>query len=191
MKTHSYVHLLAMVIAGALVSCANQPGLAKVPVSKSQRPDPSPGSPASQLFQEVNAYRRSHGVKELQRHAGLDRLAQQHCEYLRLHRGSFSIDGKNVSHIGFEGRALAARELYHMENISENIASASHAGGKPATAVFGLWLNSKDHHKNLLDSWTHSGVAVVTDSDGTVFSTQIFATVSKMQRMTHARFTGY
>ena len=41
-----------------------------------------------------------------------------------------------------------------------------------------LWKDSKDHHKNMLDDWTHTGIGVVVDSDGMVFATQIFSTVS-------------
>jgi len=191
MKTLPYPHLLAMVLAGALGSCANQSALVKVPVSTSPQHDTASSSHASQVFQAVNSLRRSKGLKEFQRHAGLDRLAQQHCEYLRQHRGKFSIYGKNVSHIGFEGRALVARERYHMENISENVAAARHAGTNPAAAVVGLWKGSKDHHKSMLDAWTHTGVGVVVDADGTVFADQLFATVSQMQRTTRARFMGF
>lgn len=188
MKTHLYPHLLSIACAGAFVSCASNPALTKVPVSVSSQSDTSH---AAQVFQAVNAYRRSQGTKELQRHAGLDNLAQKHCEYLRQHRGSFSIYGKNVSHVGFDGRALVARERFRMENISENVASSYHAKGSPAAAVTGLWKGSSDHHKNMVNDWTHTGVGVVVDADGTVFATQLFSTVSYMQRTTHARFTGF
>jgi hypothetical protein len=33
----------------------------------------------------------------------------------------------------------------------------------------------------MLDDWTHSGIGVVVDSDGTVFATQLFATRSYSQ----------
>ena len=177
-----------MTCAGFLASCTNPSTLTTMPVSAAS---PSDASHASQVFQAVNAFRRSQRARELQRHAGLDRLAQQHCEYLRQHRGTFSIHGKNVSHIGFEGRTLVARERYHMENISENVAAAQQAKGNPASAVLGLWKVSGDHHKNMLDNWTHTGIGVVVDADGTVFADQLFATVTRMQRTTHVRFTGF
>jgi uncharacterized protein YkwD len=157
-------------------------------VSASSRPD---SSVSGRLYQEVNAYRRSRGAAELQRHAGLDRLAQDHCEYLRKHRGTFSVNGKNVSHIGFEGRTLFAREHFQMYNISENVAAANHPGSSPTTAVIGLWKGSKDHHKNMLDDWTHTGVGVVVDSDGMTFATQLFSTVSMSQMTTRERFNRF
>ncbi len=190
MKTHSYFHGLALLCAGLLVSCANPRALTKVSVSTSLQTAPASSS-ASQVFESVNAYRRSQGAKNLERHAGLDRLAQQHCEYLRQNRGTFSLNGKNVSHMGFEGRALVARERYQMQNISENVAAASHARANPGAAITSLWRGSKDHHKNMLDTWTHSGVGVVVDSDGMVFASQLFATVSYSQRALRERFTRF
>ena len=188
MKTKPYISLLALAGAAFLVSCANPAPRVKVPVSATLRSD---GSPAGQVYEAVNAYRRSLGIQELQRHPGLDRLAQKHCEYLRQNRGTFSLKGKNVSHIGFEGRALFARELYRMHNISENVASATGARTHPATAVTALWKGSSDHHKNMTDTWTHTGVGVVVDADGTVFADQLFATVNLSPRVMHDRLTGF
>jgi uncharacterized protein YkwD len=190
MKTQPVTRFLAVVCAGALASCASPPPPTptKLPVSATNRPDTSL---AGRLFQEVNAYRRSQGAGELQRHAGLDRLAQDHCEYLRKHRGTFKLHGKNVSHIGFEGRTLIAREHFRMENISENVAAANHPGSNPTTVILNLWKNSRDHHKNMTDGWTHSGIGVVVDSDGMTFATQLFSTVSMSQMSNRERFTRF
>lgn len=188
MKTCLFIQLLAMVGVGGLASCAEPPKPIKVPVVANLQPNTSP---SGQVFQAVNAYRRSQGAAELQRHPGLDRLAQQHCEYLRQHRGTFVLNGKNVSHIGFEGRALYAREVYHMENISENVASANHTGTNPAPVLLTLWKNSKDHQKTMVDAWTHSGIGVVVDADGMVFADQLFATVSSSQVAARNRFNRF
>ncbi len=188
MKTYPYLKMIAVACVGALASCATTPKTQKMSVSTSLRPD---SSLTEQVFREVNSYRRSHGASELQRHAGLDRLAQQHCEYLRHHRGEFGLYGKNVSHYGFEGRALMAREAYHMENISENVASANHAGSKPAPTLVKLWSESKNHDYNMRSAWTCTGVGAVVDSDGTVFSTQLFATVNNSQMTMRERFNHF
>lgn len=190
MKTHLSLKVTAVVavVVVALSSCAPQPQPTKLHVSASIRPD---SSLSGQVFQGVNAYRSQHGASALQRHAGLDRLAQEHCEYLRQHRGTFKLHGKNVSHFGFEGRALAARERYQMQNVSENVAAANHPGKSPAPVVVNLWAGSKDHESNMRQSWTHTGVATVTDSDGMVFATQLFATVSNSQLATRERFNRF
>jgi uncharacterized protein YkwD len=143
------------------------------------------------VFDAVNSYRSQRGASALQRHAGLDRLAQNHCEYLREHRGTFKLHGKNVSHFGFDGRALAARERYQMQNVSENVAAAHSPGKSPAPVIVKLWEGSKDHESNMRDSWSQTGVGVVVDKDGMVFVTQLFATVSNSQLATRERFNRF
>lgn len=188
MKTSTYTSLLAIASAIALASCANTPQSTRLPVSATVSPQKSP---SGSLFNEVNAYRRSQGKPELQRHSGLDRLAQEHCEYLRRNRGSFKLNGQNVSHFGFEGRALVARERYQMENVSENVAAANSPGAATNSTMVSLWKSSRDHHKNMLDSWTHSGMGVVVDSDGMVFATQLFSTVTMSQMSVRERFNRF
>ncbi len=187
MKTHPYIKIIMVACLGALASCATPAKTIKVPVSAPS----SDSSLSGKVFAKVNAYRQQHGASVLQRHAGLDKLAQQHCEYLRKHRGSFSIYGTTVSHFGFEGRAAYAREAFQMESVSENVAaSGSYSKDQPASLV-SLWAGSKGHNQNMLNSWTYTGVGVVVDDDGTVFSTQLFSTVSNSQLTMHRRFTGF
>ncbi|MBC8126464.1 MAG: CAP domain-containing protein [Gloeobacteraceae cyanobacterium ES-bin-144] len=186
MKTHQYTKIIAVTCVAALASCASKPETKRMPVSASIRPD---SSATGRLFKEVNEYRQSKGKSEVERHAGLDRLAQEHCEYLRQHRGEFSLQGKNVSHIGFDGRTAIARERYQMFNISENVAAATRPGSNFSPVIVALWKGSKEHNKNMLDDWTHSGIGVVVDSDGMVFSTQLFSTVSYSQLARRERFT--
>ena len=188
MQAHSRLQLLAIICVVGLASCAGQPKSIKVPVATTLQPDTSM---SAQLFQAVNDYRHSLGAAELERHAGLDRLARQHCEYLRQHRGTFVLHGRNVSHIGFEGRALYARQRYQMANISENVASANHTGTNPAPVLLTLWKGSKDHQKTMVDKWTHSGIGVVVDSDGMVFADQLFATVNPSLLEMRPRFNGF
>jgi len=188
MTIHPSIHWLALAIAGVLSSCTAPAVPDKVPVSASLHS----GNPlATQMFQAVNDYRRSQGARELLRHAGLDSLARKHCEYLRQHRGTFKLDGTYVSHVGFDGRSLVAREIYNMPNISENVAAASHAGANPVPSLMALLKNSKDHRKNMLDNWTHTGVGVVVDPEGMAYVTELFSTVSMSQMKTRQRFNGF
>lgn len=189
MKTYPYLKVIAVACVGALASCATKPEIktTRMPVSATIRPD---SSRTGQVLQEVNSYRRSHGASDLERHAGLDRLAQEHCEYLMQHRGTFSLNGKNVSHIGFEGRTLVARERYRMESVSENVVAASHLGKNPAPTLIRLWAGSKGHEYNMRGEWTHTGIGMVTDSDGMVFCTQLFSTVNYSQLAMRDRFSG-
>lgn len=175
MKTNTYLKVIVVACSGAFASCATQPQVTKVPMSASLHPHPE-NSLSGQVLKEVNSYRRNHGASELQRHAGLDRLAQEHCEYLREHRGTFGVYGKNVSHFGFEGRAGIIRDQFQMQSSSENVGAANTAGKNPGPLLVTLWSESKGHDYNMLAAWTYTGVGVVVDSDGMVFATQIFAT---------------
>jgi len=198
MKTHPCTRLFGLLAAAALASCASSPESTRMPVSATIRPDTGSSSPASgdkstsgRLFDAVNNYRLSLGESPVQRHAGLDRLAQQHCEYLRRNRGTFSLYGKNVSHYGFDGRAVAAREAFQMSSVSENVAAANYPGNNSSAVIVELWKGSKDHHKNMTDDWTHSGIGVVVDSDGMVFATQLFATKNNSQMAFRDRMNSF
>jgi uncharacterized protein YkwD len=174
---------LGLCAVAALTSCAQQ-----------SQPVPSaPGNHplANGLFDEVNGYRLSRGAKPLQRHGGLDNLALKHSDYLRRHRGSFSLHGKNVSHYGSDARFLVAREGYGMASVSENVAASPHAGAGTPAAIVQLWKQSRDHHKNMTDAWTHSGMGVVVDSDGMIFATQIFAVKSSSQMTMRDRMNSF
>ena len=185
MKTKPHTQILCLVCAVALASCTSQTVPDKAAGSTSTGSD---HSASGQVFQAVNSYRISQGKQPLQRHPGLDRLAQLHSEYLRKNRGTFKLYGSNVSHMGFDGRTAIARERYQMENISENVASANHPGKAIGPMMLQVWRNSNDHHKNMLDSWTYTGVGVVVDSDGTVFATELFSTMGSHQQSLRNRF---
>lgn len=193
MKNILHTRLLGWVCAGALASCAapsEQPVKMKVSGSLSSKPATSNTS-SGQVFERVNEYRLSRGKTALQRHGGLDQLAQNHCEYLREHRGSFSLYGTKVSHMGFDGRVAVARHRYQMENMSENVAAACVPGQVEGQVMVDLWKSSKDHHKNMLDNWTYTGVGVVKDADGTVFSTQLFGNGGYSQITPRDRFNRF
>jgi uncharacterized protein YkwD len=198
MKTHPCTRLFGLLAAAALASCASSPESTRMPVSATIRPDtaaPLPArsdkSTAGRLFDAVNDYRLSQGAQPVERHAGLDRLAQQHCEYLRSNRGTFSLYGKNVSHYGFDARAIAARQVFQMSSVSENVAAANYPGSNSSGVIVELWKQSKDHHKNMIDDWTCSGIGVVVDSDGMVFATQLFATKNNSQMALRDRMNSF
>ena len=138
------------------------------------------------ILQGVNEYRRSNGLSTLQRHSGLDRLAQQHAEYMMKNRGSFSLHGKNVSHYGFDGRVAAARHHHNMETISENVIAGTQINGDVASVLVRGWSSSGGHRKNMTDDWSATGIGVAIDKDGGVFATQLFGTPN----LTHSRWAG-
>lgn len=182
--------LLQTALLTVLASCTNNTGVNQTPVSYQ-----GGGSPLSgQVFQDVNTYRRNRGARELQRHAGLDRLAMEHCEYLRKNRGTFNLYGKNVSHDGAEGRALIAMKSLRMMSTSENVASTMKAGSDARTSMslLTLWQKSHAHEEAMRNpAWTHTGVGTLVDADGRVFATQLFATANNSQMAMQERFNRF
>jgi uncharacterized protein YkwD len=165
---------LNVIAIAALASCANQPALTRTPV-----PLRTDSSLAGQVLDDVNAYRNSIGVSDLQRDAGLDRLAKSHCDYLLENSGTFTVYGKYVSHMGAEGRSLIAMKRLDMMSTSENIASTMSVGSNARTArnLVILWQNSHDHDFAMrTPSWTHTGIATTVGPDGRVYAAQIFST---------------
>lgn len=132
----------------------------------------------SQLHNSINNYRQSIGKAPLRRHSGLDRLAQQHCEFMAKNRGKFTLGSENISHYGFEERALAAQRAYSMQNVAENVAGGTIRGNVSSTLV-DSWVNSKKHIFNIKGDWDATGLGVYTAPDGMVYATQIFATENR------------
>ncbi len=179
--------ITSVLLYGGMLSCA-------APTADSG-PGGGQGSDlASGISQQINAYRSSRGVRVLQRHSGLDKLARSHSEYMRSNRGKFKLDGVNVSHMGADGRSMVAMRQYNFNSTSECVAAMPKAGSNQQTAMnfFNSWKKSSTHHYALRNAeWTHTGVGVAVDSDGMVFATQIFATGGNFQMPARDRYTGF
>jgi uncharacterized protein YkwD len=164
----------------ATSSCAPQHAVAAAPVSAADN------SASNALFNEVNAYRTSKGLTALKRNPGLDRLAQGHSEFMRKNRGHFKLEGKNVSHDGFEARSVIAREKYQTPGIQENVAA-----GPRGTSIFQAWRSSSIHDKVMRAQWSSTGVGVVVDGDGHIFATQIYGNPVVSSLLLQNRFGGF
>ncbi|GAA5481911.1 CAP domain-containing protein [Haloferula sargassicola] len=174
----SHNTLTKVVGAGVLVllaSCASDLDTTRVPVSASHAHSAENSSLKNQLHQSINRYRASIGKDALQPNSGLDRLAQEHCEFMAKNRGKFSLGSENISHYGFNGRVLAAQRIYNMESIAENVAGGKVTGDIPGQLTR-AWVASKKHSYNLQQDWDCAGLGVVVTDDGMVYATQIFAT---------------
>lgn len=157
-----------------LIGCAVDSGPASQPISGSSGSSPVSRSLADEVTAEVNRYRQQKGVQALPRHRGLDQLARGHAEYLVKNRGTFSLHGKNVSHFGFDGRSLVAREHMGFHSVSENVAASTGGTRGVAQTFRQLWVNSKAHENNMRAAWTHTGIGIAMTDDGTVVAVQLF-----------------
>jgi uncharacterized protein YkwD len=179
MKINFYLFAAVAPVVLMLASCGPQLDMASVPMSAGNAGGAaaprSDGSLTGQIHSQVNSHRGALGKSALPRHTGLDRLAQQHSEFMVRNRGK--IEG-GLTHYGFEERALAAQRLMGMSNVAENIATCSGSFSSPSSTLVGAWKNSSGHAKNMKSTWDVTGVGVAVAPDGTVFATQIFASQS-------------
>ncbi|HEY1122392.1 MAG TPA: CAP domain-containing protein [Haloferula sp.] len=167
---------LFVAAAGAMLLASCGPTLETSTVMMSSGPvSKTDGSVAGNIHAQINAYRASKGKSALPRHEGLDRMAQQHSEFMRRNRGKFGGATGNLTHYGFEERALKAQRTMSMSGVAENVATCSGSYGSAANTLVGAWKNSSSHDKNIRGQWNATGIGVVVDTDGTVFATQLFA----------------
>ena len=178
MKTKSLLCALAGLSGFLFASCATDSGLTRVQVSATGGRE---RVLANQIVQAVNEYRQSVGAANLTRHSGLDRLAQQHSEFLKNNRGKFSLYGKNVSHYGFEGRASAARFQLNLSSLGENVIAGERMSGNVAKTLVTSWRGSASHDENMRQNWSLTGMGVAIDEQGNVYATQLFGTPSNSQ----------
>jgi uncharacterized protein YkwD len=181
------LHLLHFAAAGAMLATSCGPRLESTTVPMSSAvpavPSKGDGSLAGSIHAQVNAHRGAIGRSHLPRHAGLDRLALQHSEFMLKNRGKFAVgSSSSLSHYGFEERAMAAQRLMGMSNVAENIATCSGGFTSPASTLVGAWKKSSGHAKNLKGRWDVTGIGVAVAADGTVFATQLFATEDRSHR---------
>ena len=182
------LRLIAAATLGLLSSCAYQTA------ARSAIAEDSVFS--SGIRREVERCRAEAGRPALARHEGLDRLALVHSEYLKRHRNELDLESQSGLHMGSYGRSLAARRIYDFSYVNEFVVvSEAHAGDAKSP----LSVDESEVVKLTNDSsgdgmvvcgkeWTHLGVGVVTDNDGAVFTTQIFATKNPFQDSIRTRF---
>ena len=171
MDPSRFTLLCAAACLGSLASCS-APSSAASPRSSSSSAGRD-AALASQVFKEVNSYRTSNGKAALSRHAGLDQLAQQHSDYLAKTGGSYDLYGKNVSHFGFDGRVVMARQAFKIPSMGENVIAST---DRSAKGLVNRWAASKGHDYNMRNDWFCTGVGTTVTPDGMGITTQIFGT---------------
>mgnify|MGYP001825137607 CR=1 FL=1 len=117
---------------------------------------------AEEILQLVNAHRASIGKEALYFNTLANDLAYEHTLYM--------IEQKDISHDDFKNRSdrLIAEE--NSNRTGENVAY----GQRSAEHVMQSWLNSSGHRKNIEGDFTHIGIAVIKNSSGTYYFTQLF-----------------
>lgn len=119
-------------------------------------------SMAEEILQIVNTHRASIGKTPLEFNTLANDLAYEHTLYM--------IDQNDISHDDFGNRSdrLIAEE--NANRTGENVAY----GQRSAEHVMEAWLNSSGHRKNIEGDFTHIGIAVIKNTSGTYYFTQLF-----------------
>lgn len=115
-----------------------------------------------EILQLVNAHRNSIGKQALAFNTLANTLAYEHTLYM--------IDQRDISHDDFDVRANQLFDSENASGVGENVAY----GQQSAQAVMQAWLNSPGHRRNIEGDFTHIGIAVVKNSNGVYYFTQLF-----------------
>lgn len=123
-----------------------------------------------QVFNLLNAERRSQGLSELEWNDDVAAVARLHSQNMA--------DGNFFSHRGTDGSMVDDRAdrfgLGTWRMIGENIAYMR-GYENPAALAVEKWMESTAHRKNLLGpNWRESAVGVAITKDGTYYMTQVF-----------------
>jgi uncharacterized protein YkwD len=117
----------------------------------------------------VNAIRVEHDLQPLEYHERLTVAARDYSK--KMARLNF------FSHTGADGSKLDDRAKEHglkFRAIGENLHS-SRGYDDPVPVALDDWMRSKGHRESILnDKYTHTGVGVAIDEDGTAIFTQLF-----------------
>lgn len=130
-------------------------------------PDLSTDEVEQQVFQQVNNYRLSIRLGQLE---WRDVITQQ-C---RNHSENIASGNTAVGHEGYEERfANIGKSLPDAVYFGENVAYVS-GHPDPAEYVLNLWLSNPTHKQNLEENFDLTGVGAAKDGDGGFYITQIY-----------------
>jgi len=174
----------ALIVASCAGSADGPPGEGLVCDVEKNR------SELGRLEAEINRYRRSVGRQPIQRQPGLDKMAQQHCEFMAMNPGKFDLGSTIITHFGFEERTLRAQRQHGMLSLAENVAGGPYSPAVTSRFVL-AWAASPGHDFNLRQDWDATGLGVYITSGGTAYATQLFASRSDSHFQMRERFRGF
>ncbi|MGJ5675096.1 MAG: CAP domain-containing protein [Nostochopsis sp.] len=116
------------------------------------------------VFERINRYRTSLGLKKLTLNAKISKQARIHSQNMARGKVPFS-------HKGFERRvnAIPIRYISAAENVAYNLGYSD-----PAEEAVTGWIKSPEHLVNIKGNYNMTGIGVATNEKGEVYLTQIF-----------------
>ena len=142
-----------------------QPSATQAPSTGDDYTTQSVSAQEQKMANLLNQDRKINGLGALTLDAELCRIARIKSADMRDNRyfahesPTYGRDGEMLRHFG-----------YRFSAAGENI--AHHANVDKAQAAF---MSSQGHRQNILGGWTKMGIGIVTDANGYIYATQIFA----------------
>ncbi len=125
-----------------------------------------------EIYQLVNEHREEQGLPPMAYNDAIAEVAQDHSSDMA--RGIVAF-----GHGGFKDRFdILKSKLAFIAAGAENVAY----GAQDAEQAVKLWLRSAGHKKNIQGNFTHTGIGVVRNNDGTLYFTQLFVKCSNQYR---------
>jgi len=129
---------LAIALASLSASCSSSLETTRVQVSSSY--GQNNGSLADRINRDINSYRASKGGAALERHRGLDAIAQKHCDYLAARIGNGGLTANSANHDGFDGRVARltkTQSLFgqELDSLAEPLREKIERGKKRAASA--------------------------------------------------------
>jgi len=115
-----------------------------------------------EILQEINLYRNNKGLPSFEMNKIIYNEALKHTEYM--------IEKGIISHDNFTDRASRLMKNPGGSSAAENVAY----GYIDAKAVVSGWINSDGHRNNIEGNYNLTGIAAVSDKNGSYYFTQIF-----------------
>lgn len=125
-----------------------------------------PRSPGAALH-IASAQRGAHGLRALREDARLNRVAQQHANWM-ARNGQMSHTGERGSRMSDRLRAAGIRTCFAAENVA--------FGQRDDQSVVRAWMNSSSHRRSILDRRARVGtVASAVDGVGQTYWVMLLA----------------
>jgi uncharacterized protein YkwD len=118
------------------------------------------------VFNHINLYRVSKGMRPLGHHGGLAGTA-------RSHSTAMATGGAPMSHAGMHGRLMPHMGYFGYRAGGEILAYNRNAGD-PAQTAMRSWINSYRHKDVIEEDYTSMGVGVAQRADGAYYFTVLF-----------------
>ena len=116
----------------------------------------------TEILKDINAYRASIGLNELESMNIIKSVAYSHSDYM--------VESGDVSHAHFFTRSDYLKHNAGAKTVSENVAY----GFSSASSVVKAWLKSDEHRANIEGDYTNFDIAAEMNADGRWYFTNIF-----------------